>query len=183
MKFVANPVIVDAAVILESHRIETTDEPHYHLRLGEGLPFETFIAGPDMVSRMEPKAGDYLVRQADGYIYLNPKDVFERKYRPAQPILRQLSFSDALILAKQGYKIARAGWNGKAMWVAVSGPAGNNLAADKFWNKHSRAHAEAMGGSAVVDPYFIMKTAQDSIQMGWIASQADLLGVDWEVVD
>jgi hypothetical protein len=33
---------------------------------------------------MQPKSGDYLVRQEDGYEYLNPKEVFERKYSLAE---------------------------------------------------------------------------------------------------
>ena len=44
------------------------------------LPDKCFIATAEMLSRMTPKAGDYVVRQEDGYQYLNPKDVFERKY-------------------------------------------------------------------------------------------------------
>lgn len=35
-----------------------------------------------MLARMTPQIGDYWVIQDDGYIYLNPKDVFERKYHP-----------------------------------------------------------------------------------------------------
>ena len=37
-----------------------------------------------MCARMIPQVGDYWVIQSDGYVYLNPKDVFERKYRPLQ---------------------------------------------------------------------------------------------------
>ncbi len=33
-----------------------------------------------MIARMTPQVGDYLVIQEDGYEYLNPKEVFERKY-------------------------------------------------------------------------------------------------------
>jgi hypothetical protein len=35
-----------------------------------------------MTARYMPVVGDYWVIQSDGYIYLNPKDVFERKYSP-----------------------------------------------------------------------------------------------------
>jgi hypothetical protein len=35
-----------------------------------------------MMARFKPQPGEYWVRQADGYIYLNPKEVFERKYSP-----------------------------------------------------------------------------------------------------
>lgn len=43
----------------------------------------TFTPTFGMISRMLPKPGDYVVTQDDGYTYLNPKAVFERKYRPA----------------------------------------------------------------------------------------------------
>jgi hypothetical protein len=36
----------------------------------------------EMLARYTPVPGDYWVVQADGYVYLNPKDVFERKYEP-----------------------------------------------------------------------------------------------------
>lgn len=34
-----------------------------------------------MMARYTPVVGDYWVVQEDGYIYLNPRDVFERKYQ------------------------------------------------------------------------------------------------------
>src|ERR1700691_2146243 len=34
-----------------------------------------------MTARYAPKVGDYWVVQSDGYAYLNPAEVFERKYR------------------------------------------------------------------------------------------------------
>ena len=41
-----------------------------------------------MCARMTPVKGDYWVTQLhDGYHYLNPKDVFERKYRLLGPEL------------------------------------------------------------------------------------------------
>jgi len=42
---------------------------------------------------MEPKIGDYWVIRSDGYIYLNPKTVFERKHSPA-------SFTEAVAAAE-----------------------------------------------------------------------------------
>ncbi len=37
---------------------------------------------PELFARMIPQRGDYYVIQADGYVYLNPKAVFERKWLP-----------------------------------------------------------------------------------------------------
>lgn len=93
-----------------------------------------------------------------------------------------LTFGEAIAELKAGNKVTRNGWNGKKMWLALGGTP-VVLEADKFWNKHSKAHAIANGGSAVVEPYIIMKTARESIQMGWSPTQSDCLAEDWETVD
>ena len=33
-----------------------------------------------------------------------------------------------------------------------------------------------------LDTFICMKTAQGTIQPGWLASQADLLSTDWEII-
>lgn len=85
---IANPVRVVATRILEV--TDVTDRtpgygqtsPDLMLRLEDGRNYKADI---NMTCRHVPEVGDYLVRQEDGYEYLNPKDVFERKYR-ALPI-------------------------------------------------------------------------------------------------
>ena len=42
----------------------------------------TAVATPEMLARYTPVEGDYWVIQGDGYEYVNPKAVFERKYSP-----------------------------------------------------------------------------------------------------
>lgn len=80
MKYQANPVIVDAFKIVGTD-VVTNAEPPLPLKLAIDNG-ENVVATPEMQSRMIPKPGDYWVVQSDGYIYLNPKDVFERKYSP-----------------------------------------------------------------------------------------------------
>jgi hypothetical protein len=77
MRYVANPVVVDAWKITKV--IAGSDEQPMVLHLENGR-----LVSPNagMLARMAPCVGDYWVIQADGYIYLNPKDVFERKYSP-----------------------------------------------------------------------------------------------------
>lgn len=75
MKYRANPVIVDAFKITDIGPL--LDDGSRWLDL-EGNP--TSLATANMMSRMGPSVGDYWVVQSDGYVYLNPKDVFERKY-------------------------------------------------------------------------------------------------------
>lgn len=90
-------------------------------------------------------------------------------------------FGQALRLIKQGHKVARSGWNGKGMWIALG--AGNPaLDANAFWNEHTRQFALNNGGAAEVLPYILFKTADDKILMGWLASQSDMLSEDWVIV-
>lgn len=77
MKYIANPVEVDATKIVSYGQVQ--EDGSLHLALEDG---RNFTATKDMMSRMLPELGDYVVTQSDGYVYLNPKEVFERKYRP-----------------------------------------------------------------------------------------------------
>lgn len=70
-------------------------------------------------------------------------------------------FAWALLLLKQGKRVAREGWNGKGMWLNLQVP-----------DEHSKMSL----------PYIYMKTACDN-QVPWLASQTDLLSEDWEEVE
>jgi hypothetical protein len=95
---------------------------------------------------------------------------------------KKLSFGAALKELQDGKKVAREGWNGKGMWLAYS-PGAKALAAEKFWAGPNREYAADNGGTADVLPCITMKTATGEILMGWLASQTDMLAIDWEVVD
>lgn len=92
-----------------------------------------------------------------------------------------LDFSEALRACKAGARIARTGWNGEGMWVAWS-PGHDALPAASFWAGPNRDYAEAIGGTARVQPSFTMKTADGSIQIGWLASQSDMNATDWMIL-
>ncbi len=96
-------------------------------------------------------------------------------------VLHNMSdFSSALIALKNGYRVARRGWNGKGMWLTLS--PGGRISAEKFWAPNNRAFAESQPDKAAeVAPYITMKTADDKI-VPWLASQTDLLAEDWEVI-
>lgn len=81
MKYRANPVIVDAFKIIAIGTRAAEGETRLQLEGNPSYP-EFVTATAAMCSRMTPSVGDYWVIQSDGYVYLNPKDVFERKYSP-----------------------------------------------------------------------------------------------------
>jgi hypothetical protein len=85
---------------------------------------------------------------------------------------------------RNGVKVRRRGWNGKDMWLALSGLDGTReIDAASFWSPANREYAESQGGKAKVLPCITMKTATGEILMGWLASQSDLLTIDWEIAD
>jgi hypothetical protein len=78
MKYQANPVVVDAFRIIN---VGPRDEHGAAVVTLDNGKRERADKG--MLARFMPDAGDYLVVQSDGYKYLNPRAVFERKYSPA----------------------------------------------------------------------------------------------------
>ena len=92
-----------------------------------------------------------------------------------------MNIGEAIAHLKAGGRVARAGWNGKGMWLAFS-PGSQGLPAERFWAGPNADFARANGGSADVLPCITMKTATGEILMGWLASQTDLLAEDWQAV-
>lgn len=111
-----------------------------------------------------------------GYITMSPKDVFDAAYKENG----QLGFSEALVALKAGQKIARSGWNGKDQYVVAQ--AANEVESTYIWNPHNKAHAEKIGGFIKVAAYCTLKTAQDTLAMGWVPSTGDLFANDWCVL-
>jgi len=93
-----------------------------------------------------------------------------------------MNFGSALEALKGGMKVARAGWNGKGMWlILVPGTERAELALGTPY--HRALNDESQGQSHVsINPHIDMYTAQGTMQPGWLASQTDLLADDWELV-
>lgn len=109
------------------------------------------------------------VRYPDGYMSWSPKEVFEEAYRQTDA----MPFGLAIEAVKKGKRISRAGWNGKGQYVELAtgigyvGPDGKTVNAE---------HA-AIGNKALA---FV---GTSGVQMGWLASQADMLAEDWQIVE
>jgi hypothetical protein len=107
----------------------------------------------------------------EGYISWSPGDVFERSYRP----IVGMTFGDALEAMKVGQRVARAGWNGKGMFVYLV-PA----AAYPVQTGAAKAHF----GEDVMVPYrayLALKTVDEDVAT-WAPSCSDVLAEDWELV-
>lgn len=96
------------------------------------------------------------------------------------------TFGDALVALKQGRRIARRGWNGVGMWImllktSAPGPIGE---AGKYRTRALDGGRYYTDDGCVFDVQDCigMKTSVGTIQPGWVASQADLLAEDWEIL-
>ena len=111
----------------------------------------------------------YKVRYPDGYESWSPKDVFEEAYRPTDC----MSFGLAIEAMKKGKKVARRGWNGKNQHIELATRISYMTSEGVFVN----VEHEAIGNKAIAF------CGTSGVQMGWLASQADMLADDWEVVE
>lgn len=72
-----------------------------------------------------------------------------------------MNFEKALNALKSGKRVARDGWNGKGMWIALQVP-----------DVHSKMSL----------PYLYMKTVTNDL-VPWLASHSDILAEDWSTVE
>ena len=84
-----------------------------------------------------------------------------------------MSFGTAIEAAKKGKRIARKGWNGKGQYVELAKAISYETPTGAVVN----AEHDAIGNQALA---FV---GTSGVQMGWLASQADMLADDWEIVE
>lgn len=82
-----------------------------------------------------------------------------------------MTFGEAIELAKDGARIQRTGWNGKKQYVELATCISYKDADGMIVNC---AH-DAIGNKAFA---FV---GTSGVQIGWLASQADMLADDWQV--
>ena len=111
----------------------------------------------------------YKVVYEDGYESFSPQDVFEKAYRESDG----LPFGLAIEAAKMGKRIARKGWNGKNQYVELA----TCISYVRNDGGIINAHHDAIGNKALA---FV---GTSGVQMGWLASQADMLADDWMIVE
>ncbi len=111
----------------------------------------------------------YELHHADGSKSWCPKAEFEKAYFQTD----RMSFGQAIEAAKVGKKIARMGWNGKSQYIELAyGISYKNHGGDIVNCDH-----EAIGNRAFA---FV---GASGVQLGWLASQADMLAEDWYIVE
>lgn len=84
-----------------------------------------------------------------------------------------MEFGDAIKLLKQGKRLQREGWNGKNQYIELAGSI-------SYMNSNGdiiNVNHDAIGNNAIA---FV---GTSGVQLGWLASQADMLANDWRIVN
>ncbi len=112
----------------------------------------------------------------EGYVSWSPKAQFENAYRRTDG----LSFGLAIEALKLGKRVARAGWNGKGMWlILVPGTKAVNFVEGSPYMKAGLTQGEILPH---IDMYTVNAEGRRAMLPGWLASQTDMLSDDWTVV-
>jgi hypothetical protein len=78
-------------------------------------------------------------------------------------------FDEAVRYVKRGFKVARKGWNGKNQYIELA----TNISYTTTDGEIVNCDHDAIGNKAIA---FV---GTSGVQMGWLASQADMLAEDW----
>ena len=84
-----------------------------------------------------------------------------------------MDFGKAIEAMRMGKKVARKGWNGKNQYIQLATGISYKTAQGEIVN----CEHDAIGNKAIA---FV---GTSGVQMGWLASQADMLAEDWELVE
>ena len=80
-----------------------------------------------------------------------------------------MDFGEVIKLLKQGKRVSRKGWNGKNQYIELA----TNISYINANNETINAEHEAIGNKAIA---FV---GTSGVQLGWLASQSDMLAEDW----
>ena len=88
-----------------------------------------------------------------------------------------MNFGQAIEALKEGKKVLRTGWNGKNMYLWLK-PA-TTIKSDWCKDPLLKELCDNNGGEIEALGTICMKTADNKILTGWLASQTDMLSEDW----
>lgn len=120
------------------------------------------------------------VKIEDGYMYTTSSEDKYPQYMSAaefEAMCRDadaMTFGDALEALKRGERVSRKNWNGKGQYVFLA------YEPDFVTDADISAFDQQ---EVLVGDMLVLKTAQDTFQPGWLASQSDMLAEDWYIVE
>ena len=83
-----------------------------------------------------------------------------------------MDFGKAIQLLKEGKRLRREGWNGKGQYIELA----TNISYKNANGEIINVEHDAIGNNAIA---FV---GTSGVQLGWLASQSDMLSNDWKEV-
>lgn len=122
--------------------------------------------------------GGMKVIYKDDYESWSPVDIFADTYRRTD----NMNFGLAIEAMKMGKRVARTGWNGKNMFIYLEG--GYGIAPLDLRGPAATHVFPLVDCKETVEicQHIDMKSVDNSIVVGWLASQTDILSDDWFIV-
>lgn len=163
----------EEGAIWTGHRVNEPDVEGLFIHTLEGDHFAT--------------PGDWIIRGVKGELYPCKPDIFAATYdtEGAQAegrivggvhMAERFDFGLAIHALRSGERVARAGWNGKGMFLFL-------VPGSRFSvNRPPLLGIYPEGTMIDYQPHIDMKTAQGTV-VPWLASQGDVLADDWEIVE
>lgn len=135
-----------------------------------------------------PKEGDFIAVNKDDETdrWLVSKEFIEKNYEETEPeTTHSLSFGAAVAAMKQGKRVARAGWNGKNLFVFMQVPADiSSEIIPKMQSLPQSVKDEfARRGGDIHYRNQLAMVYPDNTIYGWVASPSDVLENDWCILD
>lgn len=125
---------------------------------------------------MHTKDGDVLdIRQTQRVEYTllnirsNEWEIADYMNRPVLGGEATFSFGEAIKYLKRGLKVKRKGWNGKNQYIQLATHITYEISSGEIVN----CNHDTIGNNAIA---FV---GTSGVQIGWLASQADMLSEDW----
>lgn len=115
-----------------------------------------------------PDVDGYVVRNGNNETWYE-KELFKEKYMTGMP------FGMAIEALKKSKRVARAGWNGKGMYlVLVGGGTANHPLVE------SGGEVQALPS---IGMWTVNSDGRRAFLTGWLASQTDMLADDWMIAE
>jgi hypothetical protein len=181
MKFRKKPVVIEAFQFQQPTSVD--DAPEWLIEAvtrGAYLVVDDVARISTLEGVMTAQPGDWIIRGVKGEIYPCKPDIFAATYEPASSRANWagagLDFGTALLALKDGKRVARAGWNGKGMFVYL-------VLANAYPAQTGAAKAHFGEGALVpYNAYLALKGADNTVST-WAPSGSDALAEDWLIVE
>ena len=189
-KFRKKPVVIEAIQFLGTPESANKLFDEFEIPGAQFVPNLNLLSGviniPTLEGIMTAICGDFIIKGIKGEFYPCKPDIFEQTYDAVSDSsdkdfnnllsLGKGTFGMAIEAAKQGYKIARSGWNGKGMFAFFV-----NGSTFKV-NRKPLNEIYEEGTEVNYRPHIDLKAVDGTVGV-WNPNMMDILAEDWCVVN